>query len=94
MRSRRKYDGLLRAVNHYLLFFLMAAFLVTCCMMLFVSTLSSTLEITLTSENLDTAAKLTFWNVLLLSLLFTIINIIPPKRCLILYQISNQCTNR
>lgn len=74
MRSRRKYDGLLRAVNHYLLFFLMAAFLVTCCMMLFVSTLSSTLEITLTSENLDTAAKLTFWNVLLLSLLFTVVD--------------------
>ncbi|MBE5771798.1 MAG: HAMP domain-containing histidine kinase [Clostridiales bacterium] len=69
----------LRIINHYLAFFLLAAFLVTCCIMLFTSTLMNSLGITLTGENLETAAKLTFGNVLLLSLLFTVVDIIRRK---------------
>lgn len=61
----------LRAFNHYLVFFMMAAFLVTCCIMLFTNALIDSLGITLTDENLTIAAKLTFVNVVLLSLLFT-----------------------
>ena len=57
----------------------MVAFLVTCCMMLFVSTLSSTLGITLTNENLSAAAKLTFGNVVLLSLIFTVMDALRRK---------------
>ena len=79
MRNQNRYIGLLRGISHYLLFFVMVAFLVTCCMMLFVQTLSSSLGITLTQENLNMAAKLTFGNVVLLSLGFTVIDALRRK---------------
>ncbi len=62
---------LLQALYNYFLFFLLAAFLVTCTTMLFVSVLSESLGIELTGDDLQMAAKLTFLNVLLLSTLFT-----------------------
>lgn len=74
MKEKRRRSALLRGIYHYFLFFIMVAFLVTCCMMLFISTLSSTLSLTLTEHSLAAAAKLTFWNVILLSLLFTIVD--------------------
>ena len=58
----------LRGMSHYLVFFLMVAFLVTCCIMLFTHTLMATLGVELTGENLEIAAKLTFGNVILLSM--------------------------
>jgi len=61
----------LSALNHYAVIFLFIAFVISCCMMLFVSTLTESLGITLTEENLSAAAKITFVNVVLLSLLFT-----------------------
>lgn len=69
----------LRAVNRYLIFFTLVAFLVTCCLMLFVSLLSNSLDITLTGENLEAAAKITFVNVLLLSFVYTLIDAIRRK---------------
>lgn len=68
-----------RVIYHYVLFFLLVAFLVTCSMMLFVSVLADTLQLKLTGENVTIAAKLTFGNVVLLSLLFTIIDAIRRK---------------
>lgn len=68
-----------RAIYHYVLFFLLVAFLVTCSMMLFVSVLADTLQLNLTSENVTIAAKLTFGNVILLSVLFTVIDAIRRK---------------
>ena len=67
-------NRILRAISNYLLFFLLTAFLVTCCISLFVTTLTHSLGIVLTGETLNTAAKLTFLNVVMLSLLFTIID--------------------
>ena len=66
-------------MHYFLVFFLVVAFLITCCTMLFVSTLSSTLNLTLTNENLAAAAKLTFLNVMLLSLVFTVADVIRRK---------------
>ena len=65
---------LLHWINNYLVFFLLTAFLVTCCLMLFTNALMDSLDIVLTSKMLETAAKLTFANVLLLSLLYTCID--------------------
>ena len=79
MKNQNGYTGLLRGIYHYLLFFLMVAFLITCCMMLFVTTLSNSLNITLTDDNLAMAAKLTFGNVVLLSLVFTIMDALRRK---------------
>ena len=79
MKKRNAWNTILRALYHYVLFFLLVAFLVSCTMSLFVSTLSGDLGITLTGENLTRAAKLTFLNVLLLSVLMTAIDIVRRK---------------
>lgn len=72
--------NVLKFLNHYFVFFLLVAFVITCCTMLFVSMLSLSLEITLSESDISTAAKLTFLNVALLSLIFTIVDIIRRKR--------------
>ncbi len=70
---------ILRALNRYVIFFLLVAFVVTCSTMLFVSTLAESLNITFTSENISSAAKITFWNVVLVSVLFTVIDELRRK---------------
>lgn len=72
MRHTGNCRRILLAFYRFLRCFLLVAFVTTCCMMLFVSALSETLGVTLTKDNLAAAAKLTFWNVVLLSLLFGI----------------------
>lgn len=79
MRKKKIGHKLLRVIYHYVLFFLLTAFLVSCSMVLFITVLTNTLEIQLNSENLNMAAKLTFGNVLLLSFLFTLIDAIRRK---------------
>ena len=71
MKKESKYPRLIKGFNHWIVFFLLAAFVITCCMMLFVSVLSKSLDITFTSQHLSVAAKLTFINVIFISLLFT-----------------------
>lgn len=63
----------------YLLFFMIVAFLVTCNMSLFVGTLAKDLSLTLTGENLNRAAKLTFLNVIILGVLFTLIDVVRRR---------------
>ncbi|MBQ8904367.1 MAG: HAMP domain-containing histidine kinase [Oscillospiraceae bacterium] len=74
-----KYRKLIKGFNNWFVFFLLAAFVVTCCMTLFVTVISRTLEVTFTEENISTAAKLTFGNVVLISLLFTVIDAVRRK---------------
>lgn len=64
----------LHAIYRYVVFFALTAFMVSCTTMLFVSVLAETLDITLTGDNLNMAAKLTFGNVVFLSVLFTVID--------------------
>ncbi len=73
------YRKILHGFSNWFVFFLLAAFVVTCCMTLFITVMSETLDITFTEENISAAAKLTFGNVLLISLLFTIIDAIRRK---------------
>lgn len=79
MKQERFFHAALRLLSRCLLFFLLVAFVTTCCMSLFVSTLVKTTGLTLTEENLNRAAKLTFANVVLLSLLFTFIDLVRRK---------------
>lgn len=74
MKRKNPWWDLFRAFYHYLLFFLLVAFVTTCCMSLFVSALTESMHLTLTESDLNTAAKLTFGNVALLSVLFTLID--------------------
>ena len=79
MKKGTRYAKILRAVNNYFMFFLLVAFVITCCTMLFVTVLSADIGIELTSENIASAAKITFWNVVLISLIFTIIDSLRRK---------------
>lgn len=76
---KTRYSGFLKAVSGFLIFFCACAFFVTCCMMLFVSVMADTLQIELTEEALNKAAKLTFGNVVLLSFIFTCIDYFRRK---------------
>lgn len=64
-------SGLLAALNHYLFIFLFMAFVISCSMMLFLTTLAETMDLTLTEGNIAAAAKITFINVIILSLICT-----------------------
>lgn len=74
MRAARRTGAARRLIWQYLVFFLLVAFVTTCCMSLFVSALTKSMHLTLTQEDLTTAAKLTFGNVVLLSILFTLLD--------------------
>lgn len=79
MRNEKRFRSILKWMNNFVVFFLLVAFVITCCMMLFVSALTDTLHITLTQENLGVAAKLTFLNVLILTVIFNIIDTLRRK---------------
>lgn len=79
MKQERQIQKWLKAVNRYVIFFLIVAFPITCCMMLFVTTLSNNVGFVLNGENLSAAAKLTFVNVVVLSVLFAVLDSIRRK---------------
>ena len=70
---------ILKTVNNYVVFFLVVAFAVTCCMMLFIRTLADSMGLVFNEENVAAAAKITFLNVLLLTFLFGTIDYIRRK---------------
>lgn len=74
MKIGKIWQKILPEFGHYLVFFLLIAFLVTCTMSLFVTTLAGDLELVLTEEGLNRAAKVTFLNVVILSVLVTAID--------------------
>ncbi len=55
------------------------AFLITCCMVLFLKTMQNSMGIELSEENISSAAIITFGNVALLSLICTIIDAVRRK---------------
>ena len=84
------YRKILHGISNWFVFFLLAAFVVTCCTLLFVRVMSDTLGIVLTEENISQAAKLTFGNVIIISLLFTVIDAVRrrlmvdrPTKCIV-----------
>ena len=74
-----RFRTVLKTINNFVVFFLIVAFVVTCCMMLFISTLANTMGIVFDEENITAAAKITFLNVLLLTFLFGTIDYIRRK---------------
>ena len=71
--------SVLGSVSSFLLFFLTVGFIVSCCMMLFVRILAYTMDLTLTTDNIATAAKVTFWNVVFITFLFKFADYIRRK---------------
>ena len=62
------------SARRYAVFFLLISFVVTCCMLLFLETLQKSMGLTLTEEGISQAAKLTFVNVVIISMVCTIID--------------------
>ena len=69
----------LKAINNYAVFFLVVAFAVTCCMTLFLTTLAHSMNLDFNEGNIALAAKLTFGNVALITLLFSAIDFLRRK---------------
>ena len=79
MKKYRK-KPFFRALQNYVTFFLLVAFIVSCSTMLFVSVMRDSMHLVLTRENMETAAKLTFFNVLLISFCASTIDYTRRKR--------------
>lgn len=72
MEVRRK--RILFSLRSYLSFFLIMAFVITCCVVLFLNELQRATGLVLDEENISRAAFLTFLNVIFLTLICTVID--------------------
>lgn len=79
MKIGEQYSKMIRTINHFLIFFALVAFVITCCMLVFITTFTANVDIVLTEENMNLAAKLTFANVCLLSLMFCVMDAVRRK---------------
>ena len=77
--KKPKFRKVLKAINGYVLFFLLVGFTVSCCMMLFLNTLADNMGLEFTAENITTAAKITFANVILITFVFATIDFFRRK---------------
>ena len=64
------FQRVLRGFSSFLLFFLSVGFVVSCCMMLFLKVLSKEMGLVYTPDNIAEAAKITFLNVVIITVLF------------------------
>ena len=71
--------SILGSISSFFLFFLTVGFIVSCTTMLFVNILADTVGFTLAPENVNVAAKITFWNVVLITFLFKMADYIRRK---------------
>ncbi len=70
---------ILLSLYHFFCFFLLMAFVITCCTTLFITTMGQSMDLRFTEENINVAAKLTFGNVVLLSFVCTVIDTLRRK---------------
>lgn len=67
------------ALRRYITFFLLMAFIISCCIILFLNMMTRSANLELTQEHIERAANVTFLNVILLSFLCTIVDEIRRK---------------
>ena len=77
--KKPRFRTVLKTVNNYVVFFLTVGFAVSCCMMLFLNTLKDSMGLVFDENNLASAAKITFLNVLLLTFLFGTLDYVRRK---------------
>ena len=73
------FKKVLQEFNSFLLFFLLVAFVVTCCTTLFLQVLSSEMNLVYTADNITEAAKITFLNVIIITVLFKTVDFLRRK---------------
>ena len=69
----------LSTISSFFIFFLIAAFVSTCCIMLFISTLQDSIGRAFTQEEISVAAKITMLNVMFLSIGMAVIDYVRRK---------------
>ena len=78
--NRDRTGRVLFAVRSYVVFFVLAGFLVTCCMMLFLSSMVREMELVLTEADIRHAARITLANVLVLTGALTLLDGVRRNR--------------
>ncbi len=69
----------LKTVQNFLIFFLLVAFVISCCLMLFTSTLQDSIGREFTQDEITAAAKATMLNVVIISIAMAIIDYLRRK---------------
>ena len=77
--KKPSFRSFLREFSSFLLFFLMVGFVVSCCMMLFLNVLSKEMGLVYTTDNIAEAAKITFLNVVIITVLFKTIDFVRRR---------------
>lgn len=72
--KEQRFRQVLSAIQRYISYFLLMSFVITCCMLLFINIMSAAMDTTLSDTEIKLAAQMTFLNVILLSLLCTVID--------------------
>ncbi len=79
MKKGNMTKKILSTVSNFFIFFLLAAFVSTCCIMLFISALQSSIGRAFTQEEITVAAKVTMLNVMLLSIGMAVVDYVRRK---------------
>lgn len=79
MKEKNRFRSFIRSLSSFFIFFLLAAFVITCCLMLFVTLLQEGVGRPFTQEEITAAAKATMLNILFLSLCLTVIDRLRRK---------------
>lgn len=81
MRSTKKPTArrIFSLIGSFFTFFLLVAFVITACLMLFIKTLQNTMGIQFTADDISAAAKATMLNVILISAGFAVIDLLRRR---------------
>ena len=79
MKKEKRFKNIIRTISSFFVFFLLAAFVTTCCIMLFISALQESIGREFTQEEISIAAKITMVNVILISLVMATIDYLRRK---------------
>lgn len=78
-KRERLFRRIIRLISHFFVFFLLIAFVISCCIMLFTKILQNTVGHTFTQEEITAAAKATMLNVIVISALVTVIDMMRRR---------------
>lgn len=79
MKKEQRFKRMIGALSSFFIFFLLVAFVISCCLTLFVSTLQNTIGIKFTQEDISSAAKATMLNVVIISVAMSLIDVLRRK---------------
>ncbi len=79
MKKEKRFKRIISTVSNFFVFFLLAAFVTTCCIMLFISALQEAIGRDFTQAEIEIAAKITMVNVILISMAMATIDYIRRK---------------